>query len=229
MPVVTMIAGPNGSGKTTLTKKMLEFGVDLGVYINPDEIAASFVGDYNNRVRAAQVEADRLRDGCILAGQSFAFETVMSHRSKIEVLTRAKSAGFDVALYFVSTSDPRINVDRVRSRVLLGGHDVPTDKIAERYRRTMSLLPDAISAADRSYLFDNTGIDYSYLSRKALFGERDQTDIGLVGRFGSGLNLTLPQTTLRLVGTVAMTADGLRSRLYPPIPAWADAALRHLT
>ena len=83
MPFVRMIAGPNGSGKSTLTRRMLADGIDLGFYINPDDIAATFTGDYAGRVRSAQFQADRMRDDCLREGRSFSFETVMSHSLKV--------------------------------------------------------------------------------------------------------------------------------------------------
>jgi hypothetical protein len=37
-----------------------------------------------------------------------------------------------------------------------GGHDVPKDRIIARYHRTLALMPEAISLADRALLFDNS-------------------------------------------------------------------------
>jgi predicted ABC-type ATPase len=156
MPFVRMIAGPNGSGKSTLTRRMLADGLDLGVYINPDDIAATLSGDYADRVGRAQLEADRIRDECLRQGRSFSFETVMSHPSKVELFKHAKALGFATFLYFVATRDPRLNIDRVALRVKLGGHDVPSDRIVARYHRTLSMLPEAIKASDCAYLYDNS-------------------------------------------------------------------------
>ena len=155
-PILLMVAGPNGSGKTTLTATLRESGVNLGVYINPDDIAAELTGDYDARVLAAQGKANNMRDKCLDERVNFSFETVMSHPSKIEILKQAKANGFVVIVYFVSTSDPDINVARVAQRVASGGHDVPRDRIVARYARAMDQLPDAVAAADRAYLFDNS-------------------------------------------------------------------------
>jgi predicted ABC-type ATPase len=133
-------------------------GVNLGVYINPDDIAAGLSGDYDKRVLEAQETANKIRDKCLDEKVSFSFETVMSHPSKIEILKRAKARDFLVIVYFVSTSDPRINVARVAQRVASGGHSVPEDRIIARYARTMAQLPDAVAAADRTYLFDNSDL-----------------------------------------------------------------------
>jgi len=155
-PVLLMIAGPNGSGKTTLTRQLLADGIDLGIYINPDDIAATLVGTYDERVQEAQRKADVLRDTCLKDRISFSFETVMSHPSKVDILRRARGLGYFNVLYFVGTEASDLNVARVRQRVKLGGHDVPEDRIVARYGRTMALLPDAIAQCDRVVLFDNS-------------------------------------------------------------------------
>jgi len=124
-PFLLVIAGPNGSGKTTLTNYLLEAGIEFGEYINPDEIAATLDLPEPVRSRQAQAIADVQRDRCLTSRMNFSFETVMSHRSKVDFMIRADDAGYDVTVYFVCTSDPEINVRRVENRLSRGGHDVP--------------------------------------------------------------------------------------------------------
>jgi len=103
---------------------------------------------------AAIAEALRL---CLIEGaQSFAFETVMSHSSKIDLLRDAKQLGYRTYLYFVTTGDPSLNVDRVCQRVANGGHGVSEEKTLSRYPKTMKLLPQALQLCDRAYLFDSS-------------------------------------------------------------------------
>lgn len=152
-----MIAGPNGSGKSTLTAQLINDGHDLGEYINPDEIAATLeIADPVDRARSAQEIADKMRLDCVERGVSFSFETVMSHPSKVEFLKHCRSKGYQVAIYFVATESASINVDRVAQRVRLSGHDVPEDRIRDRYVKTIGLLPSALRQCDRAVLFDNT-------------------------------------------------------------------------
>ena len=49
-----------------------------------------------------------------------------------------------------------LNVCRVGVRVQVGGHAVPEEKIRERYRRSLELLPQAVKETDRAFLFDNS-------------------------------------------------------------------------
>jgi len=105
----------------------------------------------------ASVTSDFLRQKLMEQKNSFTLETVMSHPSKVELLAQAQSAGYRTYLYFVATDDPAINISRVRSRVKMGGHDVPEDRIESRYHRSLELLMAAIRQTNRAYVFDNSG------------------------------------------------------------------------
>jgi predicted ABC-type ATPase len=50
-----------------------------------------------------------------------------------------------------------LNVRRVETRVSMKGHDVTSNKIVERYPKSMDMLLDAILLADKSFIFDNSG------------------------------------------------------------------------
>ncbi|MCE2028010.1 zeta toxin family protein [Sessilibacter corallicola] len=155
-PKMILIAGPNGSGKTTLTEKLKSAGVDLGEYVNPDDIALTLEGSGDEVVRKAQKIAENKRQELLNSGIAHSFESVMSHHSKIEYMIAAKEKDFYVILFFVGINDPSINVERVTNRVAKGGHDVPTEKIRSRYKRTMNMLYEAAITADEAVIFDNT-------------------------------------------------------------------------
>jgi predicted ABC-type ATPase len=112
----------------------------------------------------ASVAADLIRQKLILAGASFAFETVMSSPDKIDLLKEARRRGYRTYLYYVATDDPIINISRVEHRVKTGGHDVPIDKISSRYYRSLDLLNEAIKLTNRAYIFDNSGSNLLWLA-----------------------------------------------------------------
>ena len=120
---------------------------------------------------AAAAVADFLREELLAAGRSFSFETVMSHRSKIDFFARARVLGYRTYLYFVATESPQLNVYRVRNRTALGGHDVPDNKVMERYERCLALVGDALSHAYRAFLFDNSGPEPTWLAEQTPEGE----------------------------------------------------------
>lgn len=154
---LVVIAGPNGSGKSTITTNFQSKKLIPGKYINADVIELSLTEpNLTTKSYQAAIIAEEQRQICIRQKESFTFETVMSHPSKLEIMRQAVKEGYQVELIFVATSNVEVNIDRVKQRVLEGGHDVPTNKIRERYDRTIKLLPAAAEIANIIYLFDNT-------------------------------------------------------------------------
>lgn len=172
-PILAIFCGPNGSGKTTLTKEIVRKGVDLGNYINPDDIALGLTGTPEERTKEAQRRADEMRERCLGEGRDFAFETVFSHPSKLDFMDRASAAGFRLHVFFVSLPSPDMNVERVRMRVAMGGHDVPRDRIIARWTRTMNMLPEIARRADRLMIFDNGSPPEAPVIRLIAWGARD--------------------------------------------------------
>jgi predicted ABC-type ATPase len=141
-------AGPNGSGKTSVTSAWRS----VGLYINADEIKAA---RDTTDIEAAR-EAERLREYCLAERRSFTFETVLSTDRNLDLLARAKEAGFHIEGVFVLTANAELNVFRVRSRELGGGHSVPPDKIRGRYAKSLENIPRLAALCDAFRIVDNT-------------------------------------------------------------------------
>lgn len=109
----------------------------------------------------AALAADFIRQQLLLQGETFTFETVLSHSSKTGFIKQAVAKGYQVYLYFICTVDPAINIERVKQRVDLGGHNVPEDRIIKRYNESLQLLADIIPLCHRVYLFDNSSEERS--------------------------------------------------------------------
>ncbi|MBI2895773.1 MAG: zeta toxin family protein [Deltaproteobacteria bacterium] len=158
-PVLLVIGGPNGSGKTTVTARLREERWSEGVeYLNPDEVARDRFGDWNSpqAVLSAAQWTDARREELLGLGEGIAFETVLSTTTKVDFLRRAKDRGYFVRVFFIGTSDPRINAARIAGRVMEGGHTVPIEKIVTRYVRSMANLSAVLRLSDRVYVFDNS-------------------------------------------------------------------------
>ncbi|MGM0582200.1 MAG: zeta toxin family protein [Bacteroidota bacterium] len=115
--------------------------------------AASFIASFFRNILASN-------------RQSFSFETVMSHRSKIDFLEKMKLKGYKTYLYFICTMDPQINVERVLKRVKKGGHNVDNQKIIDRYYKSLSHLNLAFKISDRAYVIDSTSLKNSIILEK---------------------------------------------------------------
>jgi predicted ABC-type ATPase len=148
VPKILVFAGPNGSGKSTVTFAWEK----VGLYINADDIKA--IRDSSD-LEAVQ-EAEFLRELCFSEQRSFTFETVLSTERNLDLLIRAKAAGFHIESVFVLTIDPELNVFRVKSRELSGGHSVLPEKIRSRYTKSLANISKLFALSDVFRLIDNT-------------------------------------------------------------------------
>ena len=154
-PRLLVFAGPNGSGKSTVTRGL----PIVGIYVNADDIKRiSGCTD----LEAAQ-EAEKIRNILLDGKQDFTFETVLSTDRNLELLRRAKEAGYEIQAVFVLTCSSDINVRRVQERVRNGGHDVPEEKIRSRYTRSLKNLAKLVRIADRTRVIDNSGTEPSLI------------------------------------------------------------------
>lgn len=121
--------------------------MDENKIINPNNKSHSY---------EAAFIADILREELLKNGKKFAFETVMSHESKIDFLIKSEHSKYKNYLYFISTESPIINIERVKQRVKLGGHPVSEKKIQSRYINSMQNLKKAVNHTYRTFVFDNS-------------------------------------------------------------------------
>ena len=96
------------------------------IYIDGEDYLHFSVNGINSY--SVAIVADFFKEQYLKHRISFSFETVFSHPAKIDILRRAQAAGFKTYMYFVATENPVINVNRIKERVALGGHDVPEEK-----------------------------------------------------------------------------------------------------
>ena len=178
-PVFHLLAGPNGAGKTTLYRALTASGAighDLE-FVNADQHERDHlqnISDPQRRSEAAREWSDARRTALLGAKTGFASETVFSHPSKLDLIKKAQQAGFQVVLHVVSVQDPKILPARVKQRVLEGGHDVPDQRVLQRYPRTMINLKSAVRLADLAFIYDAQDVAQGGPRLLALC-EKDQT------------------------------------------------------
>ena len=132
------------------------------IYIDGDDYLHFSVNGINSY--SVAIVADFFKEQYLKHRISFSFETVFSHPAKIDILRRAQAAGFKTYMYFVATENPVINVNRIKERVALGGHDVPEEKTLSRYLRCMEQVRYALPYLNRAYFFDNSTEQSIYLA-----------------------------------------------------------------
>ncbi len=129
----------------------------------------------NNITYLSAAIAEFIRQEMLLSESSFSFESVFSHPSKVDFIRQAKEVGYKTYFYFIATQDYQINQERVLNRVQLGEHDVPPDKIRDRYYKTMENLYEALRLTDRAFLFDNS--EYSETHTYQMFVEKSSDQL----------------------------------------------------
>ncbi|MGO7402998.1 zeta toxin family protein [Rhizobium ruizarguesonis] len=150
-----LLAGPNGSGKSSAFPKLkLE-----GELINADEIAKTLPDDGQSKDwRAGEIALNKIAE-MIETRRSFIFETTLSGTHSIRLMHKAKAAGFTVGLYYTALDSVETNIERVRQRVLKGGHNIPEDVIRRRHKGSFVKLSEALKIADEVVLVDNSDLE----------------------------------------------------------------------
>ncbi|MCP3942768.1 MAG: AAA family ATPase [Desulfobacteraceae bacterium] len=150
-----ILAGGNGSGKTTFYEMYLK---PLGIkFVNADLIAKKIDSDSPEDIsyKAATV-AEKMRTDLLEQGVPFCFETVFSHKSKIDFLAKAKGNDYKIVLVYIHLIDSSLNEARVHQRKTEGGHGVPLEKIHSRIPRTMKHIETALMIVDEAWILDNS-------------------------------------------------------------------------
>ncbi len=150
-----VLAGGNGAGKSTFFNHYLaKSGIK---FVNADLLARTMDSDQPERLsyEAATLAAE-MRDNMLARGESFCFETVFSHPSKIDFIAAAKAHGYTVILVYIHLIDPSLNEARVYQRTLEGGHSVPAEKIYARIPRTIKNIKTALLLVDEAWILDNS-------------------------------------------------------------------------
>jgi len=150
MPQLWIVAGPNGAGKTTIADLWLASRIPV---ISPDNLAATQGISPMQAGKAAVLEQERL----LSSGISFAVDTTFSGHRELDLMKRAKTAGFKVNLIFICVTSPALCQARIEERVLSGGHAVPARDVPRRFKRSLANLTIAFDIAERVFLLDNTG------------------------------------------------------------------------
>jgi predicted ABC-type ATPase len=153
-----IIAGCNGAGKTTASFTLLPEMLDCKEFINADEIARGLSPLNPDK---AGIEAGRLMlskiDKSIEKEIDFAFETTLATKSYRRTVEKAKESGYKVTLLFFWLNSVDLAKERVKQRVIEGGHNIPERVIERRYFGGLANLFEIyIPISDYWMVFDNS-------------------------------------------------------------------------
>ena len=156
-PVLFVLAGVNGAGKSSIGGHLLE---RQGLtWFNPDtfarELAAATGCDQATANAHAWAESLRRLDEAVAARRDYAFETTLGgHTIASRIAAACKT--HDVMIWFCGLASPDEHVARVRARVAAGGHDIPEERIRERYPRALQNLIVLMPRLAHLKVYDNS-------------------------------------------------------------------------
>ena len=133
--ILYIIAGANGSGKSTLASELLP-AEDLD-FLNADEIAKEICPENieSVKIKAGKIVFKRL-ENLLHSGKSFAIETTLAGKNHIKTIQKAKNLGYHIVLIYSYLDNPILCDNRIKIRVLNGGHSIPKEDIIRRFYRS---------------------------------------------------------------------------------------------
>ena len=186
MPKLYIISGCNGSGKTTASYTLLPDLLNCREFVNSDEFAKSF-SPFDPG--AASVTASRymlMKINYLLERKAdFAIETTLATRSLLQIVRQAQQLGYETTVLYFWLNSPELAIERVRDRVVSGGHNIPDAVVRRRYVMGLQYLFDVyIPVIDRWILADNSKPPFSVVAEgsKAVIYIKDNEKYQLIQR-----------------------------------------------
>ena len=158
-PVIHVLSGVNGAGKSSIGES--EFRSEGLSVFNPDTIAQQ-IRDLHPDISLTVANAHAWQIGkslleqAIAGGQDYRFETTLGGRTIAQLLEKAARSGHRLQVWFCGLASADLHIRRVRSRVAHGGHDIPVEKIRERWNRSRENLIRLLPLIDHLRVYDNS-------------------------------------------------------------------------
>ena len=164
-----IIAGCNGAGKTTASFTILPEILHCKEFVNADEIAKGLSPFQPEKVavEAGRIMINRIND-LFKENLSFAFETTLATKSYRNKIIKEKKEGYTITLLFFWLQTIELAKERVATRVLEGGHNIPNDIIERRYLNGIkNLFSIYIPIVDELMIFDNSQMKSELIASKS--------------------------------------------------------------
>jgi predicted ABC-type ATPase len=156
---IHVLGGVNGAGKSSIVGATIR--AKGGKYYNPDEAAREIMaanpGLGQTEANAVAWEQGRkLLEKAIDQRLDFTFETTLGGNTMPELLAKAAARGIEVRIFYVGLATADEHIERVRQRVLAGGHDIPEADIRRRFRHSLINLVKLLPVLTELKVYDNS-------------------------------------------------------------------------
>lgn len=153
---LVIIGGPNGSGKTTFARTYVRtHPIDI---LNADDIAKEL--DPNDMDRAklsAGREFFRKLHELRSQRKNVLIESTLSGIYLDKLIHSFRREGYEVIMVYVFLYSPKVCIERIKERVLKGGHHVPDNDVIRRYFRSKeNFWTNYKNKADKWFLVYNS-------------------------------------------------------------------------
>jgi predicted ABC-type ATPase len=165
-----IIAGCNGAGKTTASFTILPEILNCKEFVNADEIAKGLSPFQPEKVsfEAGRIMLKRINE-LLESNENFAFETTLATKSYKSKVIEAKRKSYKVTLLFFWLENVDLAIERVKTRVKEGGHNIEKEVIKRRYNRGIqNLFNIYLPIVDEVYIFDNSYENQELIAEKSL-------------------------------------------------------------
>lgn len=152
-PTLVIISGPNGAGKSTHIQDMLpseleninsfdrdlkrtEFEKSLGFEGIPDQLIPE------RAVALMESGLTEAMDKAIGQQAHFVLETPLSHPDYWRYIDRFTDQGYQVELFLLYLDSFSDSLDRVRQRVMMGGHQIDPKTMKGVYEKNLEYIND---------------------------------------------------------------------------------------
>ncbi len=158
-PRIYVLAGVNGAGKSSIAGAAFRsYG---GEYYNPDEAARAMMAanpglGQTEASGLAWTQGRRLLERAIAERLDFAFESTLGGSTIPRLLAEAAAQGFEVRIWYAGLASPELHIERVRSRVRRGGHDISEKDIRRRYEHSRLNLIHLLPKLAALRVYDNS-------------------------------------------------------------------------
>jgi predicted ABC-type ATPase len=157
-PLIFVLAGVNGAGKSSIGGAIFR---RLGTtFFNPDEAAVRIRQEQQCSVEEANAQAwdegKKLLEKAIRERTNHVFETTLGGTTMPRLLGKAADDGFEVRIWFVGLATVEQHIARVQARVARGGHDIPEEKIRDRWDASRRNLIVLMPRLTELRVFDNS-------------------------------------------------------------------------
>lgn len=154
-----IISGCNGAGKTTASFTILPEILNCKEFVNADEIAKGLSPFQPEKVsfEAGRIMIRRINE-LLETNEDFAFETTLATKSYKSKVIIAQKKNYTVTLLFFWLQNVDLAIERVKTRVREGGHNIETEVIKRRYINGIkNLFNIYLSVVDDVLIYDNSG------------------------------------------------------------------------